>query len=338
MADQKINKLIDKYLAGSLTERECRRLNDWLGTDPGHKHYFLEYVGSEELLSREDLEKSWNELQRKILFRESLGRITADQGVHPHRMNLKRLTAGVLKYAAVMLLGAMGALITWNYILNRETAGDEHWVVAETVAGQKARVVLPDSSVVWLNSETTLSFPPDYLRQRKRRVKLDGEAYFDIADQHRNSLTVVSQDYDIAVKGTKFNVMAYSDFDRTETILVEGSISIRKGSREIAVQPGQRVVWDGNKMIRSAGMIRQATLWKDNKFYFDHISFKELIRRLERWYDVEITVLDQSLNNENYSGYFKNEETIWQVLDVLKMTTPITYERKAFREIVLDRR
>lgn len=329
--------MMDKYLEGSLNSEECRLLNDWINADDRHQQQFIEYAKASGTVDRAGLQESWNELQRKILFRESLG--SAEIPVqHRKGAGIRKLFRNVLKYAAVLLVGALGTFIIYQSVMNRGAEDETNWIVTQTVAGQKAKMVLPDNSVVWLNAETTLSFPPDYLTRKHREVKLKGEAYFDVTDQHRKTFTVVSDDYDIEVKGTKFNVMAYSDFDRTETTLVEGSIRIKKGDKSVFVEPGQRVIWDGSKLIRSTGLVRQATLWKDNKFYFDHISFKELVRRLERWYDVEITLLDESLNNENYSGYFKNEETIWQVLDVLKMTTPIKYERKEFREIVIDRK
>ncbi|NJK86716.1 MAG: DUF4974 domain-containing protein [Bacteroidales bacterium] len=97
------------------------------------------------------------------------------------------------------------------------------------------------------------------------------------------------------------------------------------------------MVFRKNTLSKSKGLVRQATLWKENKFYFDKVPFKELVRRLERWYDVKIQLNDQSFDEVFYSGYFKNEETIWQVLDVIKMTTPIDYERKDFRQIVIKR-
>ena len=132
--------------------------------------------------------------------------------------------------------------------------------------------------------------------------------------------------------------MAYEDFDRTETTLVEGIVYIHKGSQNLTLKPGERAVFSKNYLTKSSAQVRQATLWKDNKFYFDNIPLRELARRLERWYDVKIILKDPSLKDIYYSGYFKNEETVWQVLAVIQMTTPIQYERNQFREITIERR
>ena len=203
--------------------------------------------------------------------------------------------------------------------------------------GSKDENNSPDRSVVWLNSETSISFPSDLKSRRNRIVKLEGEAYFDVKKQGSSRFTVICSDYDIEVKGTKFNVMAYKDFERTETTLVEGAVNISKGNQNLTLKPGERAIYSKNYLTKSRAQVRQATLWKDNKFYFDNIPLRELIRRLERWYDVKIILKDSPLKDIYYSGYFKNEETVWQVLNVIQMTTPILYERNQFREITIAR-
>jgi ferric-dicitrate binding protein FerR (iron transport regulator) len=74
--------------------------------------------------------------------------------------------------------------------------------------------------------------------------------------------------------------------------------------------------------------VQEEAAWKDNLFMFTDVKFEELCRRLERWYDVNITLADSELKEIKYTGNFRNEETIWQVLDIIKITTPIRYELK----------
>lgn len=337
--NQKINQLIDKYLDGILNDRECDVLNEWLKEDQEHSDYFHTYCKHREPLPDRELEQSWNIFLNKKRMRGYANNYQPGLKQMNRRRSLSAHRVPVMKYAAVFLVGVLGTLLLKDQIpgLLKGSEGNE-WVHTETLSGQKARVILPDSSVVWLNSESRLSFPSDFLSLKNRIVKLEGEAFFDVSDQKRKRFTVRSRDYDVLVKGTKFNVMAYRDFNRTETTLVEGSIIVSRGKERIDVHPGERVIYSNHYLTRSKAQVRQATLWKENKFYFDNIPFKELVRRLERWYDVDITLLDRSLNDIYYSGYFKNEETIWQVLDVIRMTTPIVYERKEFRKITIDRK
>ncbi|MFO7668227.1 MAG: DUF4974 domain-containing protein [Bacteroidales bacterium] len=328
---------IEKYLKGELNDEECRLLLQWLEKDNDHVKYLTDF--SREWLPAEDesLDKSWNLLQLKKRLREH------SAGIQPERkqswgsraIHLSRIQ--FIRYAAVFIVGLLLSLLIGTRVGDHLKEGStQQWITAETQSGQKTKLVLPDSSVVWLNSESILSFPSDFESRRNRIVKLEGEAYFDVAKQGTSRFTVVCPDFNIEVKGTKFNVMAYKDFERTEATLVEGSVNINRGAQNLYLKPGERAVYSKNYLTKSRAHVRQATLWKDNKFYFDNIPFRELARRLERWYDVKIILNDPSLEDIYYSGYFKNEETVWQVLDVIQMTTPIVYERKQFREIIIE--
>jgi ferric-dicitrate binding protein FerR (iron transport regulator) len=334
----RIDKTIRDYLDGTLTEAGRDLLLEWTRRSGENTAYFRKYCREWDPTSDPSVERSWLQFRIKRQLRENAGKFNLDRKIawSARKMNITRIQ--FVRFAAVLVIG-----LTLAFFLSGRIGGYLHekngiqWVRAETLAGQKTKVVLPDSSVVWLNSETTLSFPSDFSPRRNRIIQLDGEAFFEVA-HHNCNFTVRCKDYDIIVKGTKFNVMAYKDFDRTETTLVEGSVEIRRENQTIGLMPGERAVYSRNYLTRSKAQVRQATLWKDNRFYFDNVPFRELARRLERWYDVTITLNDPSLNDILYSGYFKNEETVWQVLDVIQMTTPIVYERKEFREIVIDRK
>lgn len=336
--NQKIDQLIDNYLSGKLNDWECTILNEWL-KEKKNVSYYNNYCANWEPFFDESFEENWNNLKSERQLREQAAEYRLGSNISSGTGPLRIMNIRLMKYAAVFVIGVLGTLLIKDQLSEIWKSDHKaHWVHAETVSGQKAKIILPDSSVVWLNSETILSFPSDFLAQKNRIVKLDGEGFFEVKDQKRNNFIVRSHDYDILVKGTRFNVMAYKDFNRTETTLVEGSITVLRGKEKLQVNPGERVIYSRNYLTKSKAQVRQSTLWKENKFYFDNVPFKELVRRLERWYDVKITLRDESFNDVYYSGYFKNEETIWQVLDVIKMTTPIKYERKQFRVISINRK
>lgn len=336
--NSKTEKLIHLYLSGDLNDMECHELSDWLRKDPQHIARFKKMTGMWHPIPDKRVDESWEIFLQKRLWRSELMKYQPKKEDNSRKSATEVLYA-VTKYAAIFLLGIFISVISFRQISNSKTKQALKGIVlTETTAGQKAKVILPDSTVVWLNSETRISYSSDYLTARERIIELEGEAYFDVRDQDRNNLIVRSNDYDIHVKGTEFNVMAYADFNKTETTLVKGAVTITRGDYSLQLNPGEQGIFSGNKLSKSKAQLRQATLWKENKFYFDNVPFRELLRRLERWYDVSITLEDKSLNNEYYSGYFKNEETVWQVLDVIKMTTPIDYQRKEFREILICRK
>jgi transmembrane sensor len=334
--EPRAEELIKKYLTGSLSESEVDNLVNWIRSDNENLSYFRKccrsWEGSEDI----SLERSYNHLVSKRMLREAAENTVAGAGSYQVSFLFRKYSRRFMKYAAVFMVGILATILLQLYISNnRKMENAVQWVCAETATGQKARLVLPDSSVVWLNAETRISFPSDFAAQRERVVTLEGEAYFQVQDQKSRHFTVRCRDYEVRVKGTEFNVMAYEDFNRTEATLVRGAITVIRDNKSVDVSPGERVVYSDNSLVKSNAHIRQATLWKENKFYFDNVPFRELIRRLERWYDVDITLSGEQLDKIYYSGYFKNEETVWQVLDVIQLTTPIQYERKDFREIII---
>ena len=163
-------------------------------------------------------------------------------------------------------------------------------------------------------------------------LKLKGEAYFEVAKQQGAVFTVETHDYNIRVLGTRFNVMAYEDFKRTETSLIEGRIEIQKGKQTIEVIPGHTFTFKDNQFYTTETNALKSAKWKDDIFDFDRITFLELVIRLERWYDVDIEIESPTLEQVIYSGVFKNEETIEQVLSTFQLTMPIQYKRDDFRK------
>ncbi len=336
--NKEADHIIGKYLKGDLNDAECKSLIQWLDADKENVKYMRDFTREWSPARNESLENSWNVLQVKMQLRESSADFQLESKKSWGSRAIYVSRRHLFRYAAVLMIGLLLSVFIGSQLSDYfKDESKKPWIIAETQSGQKTKIILPDSSVVWLNSESTISFPADFESRRKRIVKLEGEAYFDVAKQGSSKFTVVCPDYDIEVKGTKFNVMAYSDFERTETTLVEGVVNIRKGSQILTLKSGERAIYSKNYLSKSRAQVRQATLWKDNKFYFDNIPLRELARRLERWYDVKI-ILDPSLKETYYSGYFKNEETVWQVLDVIRMTTPILYERNQFREITIARK
>ena len=336
--NKEADHIIGKYLKGDLNDAECKSLIQWLDADKENVKYMRDFTREWSPVRNESLENSWNVLQVKMQLRESSAdfQLASKKSWGSRAIQMSRRQ--LFRYAAVLMIGLLLSVFIGSQLSHYfKDESKKPWISAETQSGQKTKIILPDSSVVWLNSESTLSFPADFESRKIRIVKLEGEAYFDVAKQGSSRFTVVCPDYDIEVKGTKFNVMAYSDFERTETTLVEGVVNIRKGSQILTLKSGERAIYSKNYLSKSRAKVRQATLWKDNKFYFDNIPLRELARRLERWYDVKI-ILDPSLKETYYSGYFKNEETVWQVLDVIQITTPILYERNQFREITIARK
>lgn len=324
MKPELLEGIYEKFLQGKITEDEASHLHHRMQTNSNDLLKFEAYKQNWYLEEGKDasVDNAFKELKFKIAHQ-------TNPQTTPVRKR-KELFLNISKIAAIFIIGLFIGLLLRE--INSGKTTDE-WYTFSAPGGQKSKVELADGTEIWINSESSLRVPSDGFGKKTREVELKGEAYFKVAKDEEIPFIVKTRDYDIKVMGTEFNVMAYKDFKRTETTLVEGMVCISKGENELIMKPGQCVVYSQNGFSLEKGKIEQALSWKDNKFYFDAITFQELVCRLGRWYDVKIEIKDDNLKNKMYSGVFKNEETIWQVLDVITLTSPIEYKRTGFRKI-----
>jgi ferric-dicitrate binding protein FerR (iron transport regulator) len=327
-----IKAKILSYFNGNLQASGEAELFEWINKDPKNKDYFFSIKNEldPDKISHSLLTDSYLELRNKIIIRNQFRE-------KPTRKT-RTLYLKISRIAAILIsVVALSFSLAWMMGHLQQESQEVAWFESSTPRGEKSKLLLPDGSTVWLNSESTISFPNNFAAGN-REVKLSGEAYFEVAKFSGLPFIVKTKAYDIHVLGTKFNVMAYDDFMRTETSLVEGQVKIHKGSQVVSLAPGQVLTFQDNKIkIKEANTIRSG-YWKDGRFDFDQVTFEELIARLERWYNVDIKMEKDELKEIVYSGVFKNEETIWQVLNSIQMTLPITYSRSGFREFIIERK
>jgi ferric-dicitrate binding protein FerR (iron transport regulator) len=168
---------------------------------------------------------------------------------------------------------------------------------------------------------------------------LTGEGYFEVKSDPQHPFVVKTADFDVKVTGTRFNLCTYAENAYATTTLAEGTIevSIPATSQKFKIEPGEKFELDRKtrKYLLGSADVESEIAWKDGEFIFRNIPFPELVKRLERWYDVKLNYTDEGLQKYTYTGRFKNQETIWQVLDALKLTSPIDYRKNTFREFEL---
>lgn len=325
-----IKQRILNYFNGRLSPKEEAGLLAWLKEGEANRNYFFQI--KEDLdpgkIEHPLLRSSYAELINKLLIGHQFR--TASTG------KIKKLRLSFVRVAAMLLVASLTGFTVAYLITGRPWDSSRVvWFESCVPRGEKSQLLLPDGSKVWLNAESALSYPGNFM-ENNRHVKLKGEAYFEVAKQNGSAFTVETHDYHVRVTGTRFNVMAYPDFHRTETTLIDGRIEIRKGKQSIDVDPGQTVIFKENQFLLEKTNAVKAAKWKDDIFDFDQITFQELVIRLERWYDVDIEIRNPDLNKIVYSGVFKNEETIEQVLNTLKLTSPIRYSRNGFRKFIIE--
>lgn len=329
MSDPVKQKII-AYFYGRLSPKDEAGLLGWVKESETNRNYFFQLKESldPEKMEHPLLRSSYAELQNKLMIDQQFR--SASTG------KFRKLQLSFTRIAAMLLLAlTLGFAIAWLITGIPLEKSQVVWFETHVPRGEKSQLLLPDGSKVWLNSESILSYPSNFM-DGDRDVKLKGEAYFEVSKVNGSLFTVETRDYNVRVLGTKFNVTAYADFNRTETTLIEGRIEVRKGKQTIDVDPGETLTYQDNQFFTKMSNAPKSARWKDDIFDFDRITFHELVIRLERWYDVDIEIKSPDLNSIVYSGVFKNEETIDQVLNTLELTMPIHYTRDGFRKFKVE--
>lgn len=198
--------------------------------------------------------------------------------------------------------------------------------------GARTNFTLPDGSEGWLNVGSYLSFPVKFSGKR-RTVNLVGEAYFDIKSNPKKPFIVETDGIKVKVHGTTFNVMAYPDEGIVEVTLETGKIEIlddsKSGQEESLGKliPGESCVfWKETNILKIAPVkIDNHTSWKEGKLVLNNVTMEQVVRKLNRWYNVEILLMDDHLKSYTYRATFVDEK-LDEVLNIFSLTSPIVYK------------
>lgn len=198
--------------------------------------------------------------------------------------------------------------------------------------GKTFQLYLSDGSEVHLNAGTSLKYPVKFIEGEKRQVFLNGEAYFDVAEDKTHPFVVSADDLNIRVLGTEFNVSSYPEEQDISTVLVEGSVSLYDGdvyAEETAslLEPGYMAKYpkSNNEIAFEKVDVDLHVAWKEGKLIFLETPFREIVKKLERRYDVSIQNNYQELNNVQFTATF-TDETFADVLEVFSGYTSFEYK------------
>lgn len=205
------------------------------------------------------------------------------------------------------------------------------YTTIETPRGAQHQVLLPDGSRIWLNAASSLRFPATFSVLEERVVELSGEAYFEVARDETRPFIVKSEGQEVRVLGTSFNINSYRDEGGTKTTLLEGSVEIShtagpgKGKKPVMLLPGEQALLtqDGLRVNQVGG--QQAIDWKNGDFVFQQESLAQILRRVGRWYDVDI-VYDPKVDKvQTFSGQVSRHKNLSEVLMILEAAGEVQF-------------
>ncbi len=239
------------------------------------------------------------------------------------------------KVAAILILPLLAATF-YLYIQQNPSINFQLNTVSgviqtvEVAPGVRSHFYLPDSTEVWLNSQSKLKFSTNMVNENTRTLKLEGQAYFNVQKDKRHPFIVETDQLNVKVVGTSFDLSAYSNDDFVAATLEEGKVEIidDKGQELLSLVPGQQSYLNINQQKIWKNQVETSlyTSWKDGYLIFNETPIQQIARQLERWFNCKISLSEQVKNSEfSYNGTI-HDEVLEEVLKMLQLTTPINYE------------
>lgn len=197
--------------------------------------------------------------------------------------------------------------------------------------GKRFEIELSDGTVIQLNAGTILKYPVTFSDPNSRDVYLEGEAFFSVQKNPEHPFIVHTKNMNVRVLGTKFNVSSYENEDTTSTVLLEGSVKVLRPNENdnldvgTIISPNQQAAIQYGELSVEEVDVEKYIAWTQGILYFDNDRFADIVKELERHYNVKILNKYQELNSVRYTGTFQYK-TISQVLEVFKRNTQFEYK------------
>ena len=255
----------------------------------------------------------------KIILEDAKNGILANQA----GVSIQKTSDGELLYSFSNSANTVSPETKENVIYNK----------IETPIGGKYQVNLPDGSKVWLNSSSSLRFSALF-NGHTREVEQSGEAYFDVSKNKGKPFRVITKDQIVEVLGTQFNINSYSDEGPIKTTLIEGSVKIIYKDKVVLLSPGQQ--FQPKELVSAVveADTEEVVAWKDGYFVFKNEDIKSIMRKLSRWYNVEVSY-SGDIPEVGFGGNISKSKDISEVLDVLQLTNAIHFKVEGRRITVM---
>ncbi len=289
----------------------------------------------EQEMEFRELQKTWNACPL-LHDMEQFNAFNALRKVHV-RIQKKESMQWMMYLQRVAALLAIPLLI-WSGYLTIKTRPFSNavpakvvWQTITTPPGVKSHFFLPDSTAIWLNSSSSVSYPLSFAGDF-RQIKVTGEAFLDVKKDQKHPFIVELGKINVNVLGTRFDVIHYDKENHTEIILESGSLSFSKGAIEnektiAELKPGELARFEkaGNNLEIKAVRTDKYTSWIHGKLVFRDDPMTEVVTKLNRWFNVQIEVADPEILSYIYTATFQNE-SIDEILELLKISAPIRYQ------------
>lgn len=241
--------------------------------------------------------------------------------------------SSVWKYASIAASIALLIVSSFLYKIYTEPRSLAYMEVA-TMVGSKTRVLLPDSTIVWLNGNSYIRYP-EVFDQNTRQIELIGEAFFDVTENKEKPFIVNLEGMHVQVLGTEFNILADVNSGVIETTLIEGSVALfneqnSSSTADRILVPGQQALFDKQSGSIEVRPVRTSsyTSWVTGDFFFEKITFGEILGVLERSFNVKFHLKNEAIKAVFLTAQFTHKESLEEILSILQISMQYTFEIK----------
>ena len=367
--------LLSKYLNKETDAEETLQVIHWAEASTEHKAILEKLQKAWNIatsgagIQEWDVQKSKAQFLLKLIQYEST---TAINRSNPFTISWRSIKT-IIGYAAVILvlIGLPSYFIYQHFIREtNDSLTDKSFTLITAPKGSKSVLVLADGSKVWLNAGSSLKYGANF-NKKDREVILDGEAYFDIAKNKSKPFLVHTSKITLRVLGTAFNVKSYNEENTVETTLIRGAVNVEKNEKDgstsnYSLKPNQKAIYNKAKdeikfydladktttskektpLVNGTSkaedktepvstLVEQDISWKDGYFLVFDETLENIMTKIERRFDLKIEFKNEEIKKLRYSGKIK-ETTPEQILEALKITSPIGYEMSGKQVVIWE--
>ncbi|MFY9152808.1 MAG: FecR domain-containing protein [Prolixibacteraceae bacterium] len=325
---------IKNYLEGKTNEEESKEIREWLkkGENENESRKLLGEIWTNSSVhlsgTKPDFGQMLDKVHHRINDHKPKRKIhTPDSG--NNQMGFFEIFS---KVAAVLIVPIFLVSLYFNFREAKVKTPDQVAIspVREiyTKPGTRTKIELADGTMVWLNDGTTFRYP-EYFSGKNREVFVDGEAYFEVKSNPENPFIVTNALMKTIVTGTHFNINAYTEDHYFEATLLEGKIHLEKNDQKILMKPGEQVQFDAKQetIVQKNVDPENAAAWIDGKLIFNDEKVGIAVKKLGRWFNVEIILTDPDLADFKLTGTFQDEK-LDQTLKLISLALPVNFEFK----------
>lgn len=320
-----MDEQIRKYFQGDLDIADRLKLLREVESNDELKEEFIECKNMYALLSLSD------QADDKKVNRD--GYIRFKNTIKTRRIyHLFSKVAGYAAAIAILILSTYVITLNYHPSISSAIADNKLYVPA----GQRVKLTLQDGTNVWLNAQSTLTYPAVFSKN-ERRVMVEGEAFFEVAKNTEKPFIVSSQGVDMKVLGTKFNVLSYPGEKDIQTSLIEGALHVyfsKQNEKGVVLHPNEQVtIKDGNMEVGSIPH-HDYFLWKDGIYSFENEPLIDILKKLQLYYDVKINIKDPSIFKWEYTGKFRQRDGIDEILRMIQRIHKFKIEKDEDNNII----